>query len=172
MQPSHCSSDGQVDVWQFVMSWPTATAVLFVQLAAVCWFDWRKLIIPNLVNFSLLATGLMVRKFSFAEDCRYALIRVAVVYALFLCIAKVYEKFRDRQGLGGGDIKFLGAAAVWIDAEHLPWLIFIASISGLAYALAVGMVDQTLSRTTKLPFGPHLALGLAVIWLMSLHGGH
>ena len=142
-----------------------AIVVLFIQLALVCWFDFKLLIIPNALNFSLMITGLVAHAKLADTNLANDLLKVVLVYAFFWLVAAGYQSLRGRVGLGGGDIKFLAAASAWIDLQALPWLILVASLSGLATVLVSGWSAGKLQAVQKIPFGPHLALGLLVVWI-------
>ncbi len=148
------------------MNWFAATLVLLFQLLLVCWFDFTKMIIPNLLNLLLLLSGLVVRHAMFDEALLAILMRPAAVYGCFWAISEIYAKLRQRQGLGRGDVKFLAASAAWVELAMLPWVVLIASISGLAYALIAGGTRGGIGGGTRLAFGPHLALGLIVTWVL------
>ena len=66
-----------------------------------------------------------------------------------------------------GDVKFIGAASIWIGFVGLPMMILIASVSGLTLVLLRNLVGYPTSQTTRLPFGPHLAVGLATVCLFN-----
>jgi len=149
------------------MNWWAATFVLALQLLFICWVDFTKMIIPNQLNLSLLITGLIVRLVLFNEAPLSILIKPIAVYCVFRTVAKLYAKLRGHQGLGRGDVKFLAAASVWIDSALLPLLVLIASLSGLAYVLTVGGTQRGILDRTRFPFGPHLALGLLITWVLS-----
>ncbi|WP_035444859.1 prepilin peptidase [Atopococcus tabaci] len=60
------------------------------------------------------------------------------------------------EGLGGGDVKLCGVLGVLLGYQATLFVIFLASLSGLAFSLRH---RRTAARTTPLPFGPFLILG-------------
>ena len=46
----------------------------------------------------------------------------AVIGAIFWLLRRLYFAFREVQGLGLGDVKFLAAAGIWSGVEGLPCL--------------------------------------------------
>ncbi|MDE2385446.1 MAG: prepilin peptidase [Alphaproteobacteria bacterium] len=143
----------------------TATIILALQLIAVCWFDWRSLRIPNALNATILLTGTATAAALFAAPLGASLFKAACVWLSFFILAKAFENLRGRQGLGGGDIKFLAAASTWINLETLPWAVLIASLSALALIGAKAMVSGAATAAQRHAFGPHLSLGLFSTWL-------
>ena len=91
---------------------------------------------------------------------------IALTAALFLVFCAIYENLRNRRGFGGGDIKFLAAAAAWTGLSGLPWILLIASISGLAFSLLESLHGRAMNADSRIAFGPHLSLGLLVTWLL------
>ncbi len=50
---------------------------------------------------------------------------------ILLAIRVLFERLRGAPGLGLGDVKFAGAAALWVGASGLPLLFFVASTATL-----------------------------------------
>lgn len=143
-----------------------STAILASHLALISWIDFRSFTIPNILNLSLACFGLVI---SVAGQDRAALnvvFAIALTAALFLVFCAIYENLRNRRGFGGGDIKFLAAAAAWTGLSGLPWILLIASISGLAFSLLESLHGRAMNADSRIAFGPHLSLGLLVTWLL------
>ncbi len=123
----------------------------------IAWIDLRQRIIPDGLNLALLVSGLGLAAWQ-TPDLASVLLRAgesAVAFALFWGIRALHARLRGRIGLGLGDVKFLAAATAWTGLPGLPFVILVASLSAL---LVVGLAR--LDATTRLPFGPFLALGL------------
>lgn len=71
--------------------------------------------------------------------------------------------FRNKDGLGMGDVKFLAAAGIWLadGANFVPFLFF----SGIL-GVATGTVWRLCKRGEHFPFGPALALALLLCVLL------
>lgn len=91
-------------------------------------------------------------------------IGAVVGYCLLRGIAWGYHHWRGIDGLGLGDAKLLAAAGAWLGWEALPSVILIASLSALLVALGLHLARRPLTLTSKLPFGPALALGFWCVW--------
>ncbi len=145
------------------------TLVLFGILAAVALFDFRTQTIPDVFNVVLAVSGiaaLLIINAVTPDDAVLGMI-LGVIAPLGLRLA--FEAWRGVVGLGLGDVKFLGAAGLWSGASGLPWVVLIASLSGLAFALALQLVQKNFTRQTRLAFGPHLAVGLFLTWIFKLN---
>jgi leader peptidase (prepilin peptidase) / N-methyltransferase len=74
-----------------------------------------------------------------------------------------YSKWRGRDMLGWGDVKFFAAAGLWLMPLQLPMFLIIAglvgTISAAAYRLATGHAES--------PFAPALC---AALWLCVVYG--
>lgn len=78
-------------------------------------------------------------------------------FSLYL-ISKIYFYVTGRVGLGQGDIKLLGLLGAWLGLEALPMILWIASSTGLIFALSKLLLKQQ-TYSQPIPFGPFLALG-------------
>ena len=70
------------------------------------------------------------------------------------------SQLRDRPGLGLGDAKLLAAGGAWLTLADLPWVVLVASLGAISFAMA------RQSRKAPLAFGPWIALAIAIIWLL------
>ena len=138
---------------------------LALVLIALALIDLKTFILPNVLTFPLIAGGLIFG-ILFA-DWYDAAIGALIGYFGFVGLEMAYKKLRNRDGLGRGDAKLLAAGGAWCGWYGLPFIILIASASGLVYALMVNIKskDQSSVQPAELPFGPHLALAIFLTWL-------
>jgi leader peptidase (prepilin peptidase) / N-methyltransferase len=131
-------------------------------LAAI---DWREFVLPDIITLPLIPSGLVV---TWAIDpgllWGHALGALAGFGSLAL-IASVYRRLRGREGLGLGDAKLLAAAGAWLGWQGLPSVVLIAAVSALGLALATALGGGKLAWTSRIAFGPHLALAFWLVWL-------
>ncbi|MGH6942668.1 MAG: prepilin peptidase [Geminicoccaceae bacterium] len=134
-------------------------------LLALAVIDFRELVLPDVITLPLIPTGLAV---AWAIDpgllVGHALGALGG-FAAFALIAAAYRRARDREGLGLGDAKLLAAAGAWLGWQALPGVVMIAAASGLALALAASIGSGKLAWTSRVAFGPHLALAFWLVWL-------
>lgn len=138
---------------------------LACHLAVISWIDFRRYVIPNLLNLPLALFGFAVSVVVLDKTVVSVLIEGGFTIVVFLLFAKCYNIMRKRQGIGAGDVKFLGAAATWVGVLGMPWVILFASISGLLFAVAAKLHGRNVDANSRIAFGPHLALGLMLTWL-------
>jgi leader peptidase (prepilin peptidase) / N-methyltransferase len=139
-------------------------------LAAIAWIDSRHHIIPDWLNLMLGGLGIVSCYLAQIPSFTDALIGGVGALVFFLGLRHAYHYLRGVQGLGLGDVKFLAAAGLWVGASGLPWLVLFASISGLCYILATRIANKSFDSTTRVAFGPHLALGLFATWMANVNG--
>jgi leader peptidase (prepilin peptidase) / N-methyltransferase len=131
---------------------------------AVCDLSWMK--IPNALNAVLGVGGLCHGVFVQGRVWWHISAEIAATLIIFYGLAAIYKRLRGRQGLGMGDVKFLGAATAWLGISAIPWLVLFASMSGLLYVLVSAMLGKGMGATARFPFGPHLSVGLVIVWFM------
>jgi len=141
-------------------------AILCPVLLAISVADIRRYRIPDSLSLPLLAAGL-VFALAFSE-LRFAdhVIGATVGFGVLALFGEVYFRLRGRDGLGLGDAKLMGAAGAWLGWGGLPFLLLVASLTGLATALAV----PRYRREARIPFGPCIALAFLLVWMTGAPG--
>jgi leader peptidase (prepilin peptidase) / N-methyltransferase len=140
--------------------------LLAVNLAAIAAFDLRWLRIPNVLNLTLGGMGLLYRVVIRGQSVGTTIAEIVIALAVFYALAAGYERVRGRQGFGLGDAKFLAAATAWLGITAIPWLVLFASISGLIYVLGLCVWRWDMKASSRIAFGPHLAVGMWAVWMM------
>ena len=135
---------------------------LFALLSVIAIIDMRSMIIPNWANAALLVLGATNTLLRGIPSAPSALIGASVGAAMFLAVKVGFKLLRGKEGMGMGDVKFMAGAGSLLGPILLPWLVVVASVSGLLTALLL----QSNGATRRLPFAPHLALGLMLCWLL------
>lgn len=136
---------------------------LALLLLAASWLDLRSRTIPNGLN---LLIALLAIPFWWASglglwpDVAWQIGLAILVFGLF-----TIPFFLG--AMGGGDVKMLGALALWIPAGALLPLIVIMSLAGGVLTLAM-LIRQRLARSEaqmEVPYG--VAIAFAGLWLIS-----
>jgi leader peptidase (prepilin peptidase)/N-methyltransferase len=135
--------------------------LLCLLCAILAWIDIRHGIIPDWLNLTIAGVGLSK---AVIIDGPYAGFEAAcegaAIGAIFWLLRRLYFAFRQIQGLGLGDVKFLAAAGIWVGVSGLPMLLLVATLTALACAGIMQLAGRQLSGQTLLSFGPFLAVGL------------
>lgn len=135
--------------------------LLCLLCAFLAWIDIRDGIIPDWLNLTIAGLGLA--KIMSTGDLSAgieALGEGAAIGALFWLLRRLYFAYRGVQGLGLGDVKFLGAAGIWVGITGIPPVLLIATVTALACAGVMQLSGSSLTARTSLSFGPFLAAGL------------
>ena len=136
-------------------------ALLCLLCAILAWIDIRDGIIPDWLNLTIAGLGLV--KIVMTGDLSAALEAIGegiAIGGVFWLLRRLYFAVRGIQGLGLGDVKFLGAAGVWVGVAGIPPVLLVATMTALACAGVMQISGRALTAQTSLSFGPFLAAGL------------
>ena len=100
--------------------------LLCLLCAILAWIDIRDGIIPDWLNLAIAGLGLV--KIMMTGDLSAALEAIGegiAVAAVFWLLRRLYFSFRGIQGLGLGDVKFLGAAGIWVGVAGIAPVLLI-----------------------------------------------
>jgi leader peptidase (prepilin peptidase)/N-methyltransferase len=131
-------------------------------LAAI---DFRTFVLPDVITLPLIPAGLVVAWMVDPELLAGHGLGALAGFAAFAAIRGVYRELRGRDGLGLGDAKLMAAAGAWLGWQALPSVVMIAAAFGLALAWANSLAGGKLAWTSRIAFGPHLALAMWLVWL-------
>lgn len=143
-----------------------AACVLGWALLCAAWIDWEHFILPDVIVLPLLLAGLAVNWLRIDDLPADAALGAAVGYSAFAGLAWSYRRLRGHDGLGMGDAKLLAAGGAWLGWEALPAVVLIAAGIGLAAAGIGWLAGRRVTRMTRLPFGPCLALAIWAVFLL------
>jgi leader peptidase (prepilin peptidase)/N-methyltransferase len=90
-------------------------------------------------------------------DFYIALMISAAFLAVGLFCALVYSRWRGKEMLGIGDVKFFAAAGLWLEPQTAAF--FLAAAGGIG--VISGLIWQRLGGGKESPFAPALCLSLA-----------
>ena len=153
--------------------------VLIFGLVTASVIDLDHMILPDKITLPGLALGLVGAALNPERGFIDALIGAALGVGFLWSVAYLYFVFRNRDGMGGGDIKLLGWIGAVLGWKAIPVVILLSSVLG-------SLVGIVLAARTKgglqnaIPFGPYLA-GAALLylllggarwseWYLALHG--
>jgi leader peptidase (prepilin peptidase) / N-methyltransferase len=168
IDPLHIAMEGSalvVAVWAALVTsgWVLAASCLLgwtlLTLAAI---DWRTGLLPDVLTLPLIPIGLGAAWFFDAGGIWDHVIGAAAGFVGFAALAALYRWLRGRDGLGLGDAKLLAASGAWLGWMALPSVILFAALLGLAFVL---LRRVPLDATSRIAFGPALALATWVVWL-------
>jgi prepilin peptidase CpaA len=137
--------------------------LLAALLLAACWFDVKSRTIPNRLN---IAIALLAIPFWWSiglplwPDVAIQVGVAALVFGLFVVAFAI-------GAMGGGDVKLIGALALWLPFPAVAVLLFIMSVSGGVLTVALYLRHRIARRTEKLEIPYGLAIAFGGLWLIS-----
>lgn len=143
------------------------SAALFLALIGVAWFDFDHFRIPNWISFPLIAAGLLLAILN--PNANFALHALGALFGYgFIWGLNAYWRRRfAKEGIGMGDAKLFAAAGAWLGIFALPLVMLAASGSALC---VIGHTKHgqpnTSNPESRIAFGPYIALGFWVVWLV------
>lgn len=142
------------------------TAVLGWQLVLITIVDAEHFWLPDVLTLPLLATGLTAAAILPTGSLVHSVIGAVVGFLSLWLLALTYRRLRHREGLGGGDPILLAAGGAWVAWIGLPSILLWATLSALSLVAAGIVSGRKISGQDRLPFGPFLAIGIWLTWLI------
>jgi prepilin peptidase CpaA len=138
-------------------------AILAVLLLVASWGDLRTRTIANGLN---LAVALLAIPFWWTNGLALwpdIALQIGVAFLVFALFAGAFAI----GAMGGGDVKLIGALALWLPWQAVLGLLMIMSLAGGALTIAM-IVRKRLARSEaalEIPYG--VAIAFAGLWLIS-----
>ncbi len=164
---------------RFGWSWTLLEALIFIfGLVTVSFIDLDHMILPDKFTLSGILLGLSGAALSPERSFWPALYGVLLGGGFLWAVAYLYAIVRQREGMGGGDIKLLAWIGAVLGWPSVPFVILVASLFGSAVGIiAMFRSKQGHSHQSEgdsqlkgvgsfaIPFGPFLA-GAALLYLL------
>jgi leader peptidase (prepilin peptidase)/N-methyltransferase len=150
----------------YLVDWSAPAAPLCLGLGlitAMAFVDLQFGVIPDGLNLLLALDGIWWVGKS-GGDFDMALIVAGGLLAVGLFCALIYSRWRGREMLGLGDVKFLAAAGLWLSFESAPWFLALAGVVGAV----IGLLWRHGGGGKEFPFAPALCFSLVVCTLYPL----
>jgi leader peptidase (prepilin peptidase) / N-methyltransferase len=134
-------------------------------LLALAVMDWRTLRLADALTLPLIVAGFGVAYLIDREHFLDHAIGAVAGLLLIVGLAAAYRAVRGRDGLGLGDAKLLAAGGAWVGWQGIGSILLVASLAALLAVAVQRLAEQPVERTTRIPLGAFLALGIWVVWL-------
>lgn len=145
----------------------TLDSLLIVLLVISCITDWRERIIPHWLNIMIAVTaplgwwahGLPIWPHDLWHPSVIEQLGLSVIVTAFFLI------FQALGAMGGGDVKLLGALALWMPWPALVAILVIMSMAGGVLTLVMAVEHRLRAREGRLevPYGIAIAVGALVV---------
>ncbi len=151
-----------------VLRWGVGVAGLEAALfgwitVALALIDLEHQLLPDVMTLPSLAAGLA---FSFAGGLATpveSILGAVVGAAIPALIIVVYKKLRGIEGMGWGDVKYLGAIGAVVGVQGMLMVLILGAVAGALVGLGLVAAGRGNARTA-LPFGTFLGMGV-LVWL-------
>lgn len=142
---------------------------LFSILYVGAQIDAHYRILPDTVTLGTWLLGLGIAGLGDALGFAWPMGFKASFFTSFLsagflwAVAFSFRLIRGYEGLGFGDIKLIGAIGAHVPIDEVFMVIFLASVSGLAYWLLFKLKSDQDERPS-IAFGPALIFAFGILW--------
>ncbi|MGV2974291.1 prepilin peptidase [Roseibium alexandrii] len=144
-------------------------ACLFLSLSWASYVDLKQMEIPDTVSIGLFPAGAIWVLIQVPDDLSVRLMSaMAVLVGLYL-FGRAFSWLRGQEGLGFGDVKLIASSTVWIGISNLSVMIVLAACSGIIVSIISVRNAGEAGVQEKMPFGPHLAFSIWIVWLWTTH---
>jgi leader peptidase (prepilin peptidase)/N-methyltransferase len=139
--------------------------ILASALVAVSAIDMQCRRIPNVITYPGVIAGIVLSALPGGIGLRSSLLGAAVGGGLLLLVVVA-----SRGGMGLGDSKLMAMVGAFLGWQTAVYSIFLGSVAGSVIGLSL-MALKIIKRREPIPFGPFLALG-AVLGYIVLESGY
>ena len=143
--------------------------VIIGALLILSWIDLKTFILPDYLTYGLIAYGLVANIFlglGWASPQSSILGALLGFLGLYI-LNQAYLKIRGHHGIGMGDAKLLAGLGACLGIQSLPYILLIASASGLIGGYAWLKIHQQ-DHSHAFPFGPFIAFGGIIVLLWQI----
>jgi len=132
--------------------------ILSLSLIVLSFIDFEHSILPDCITLPLLWLGLILSAFNIIQTPANAILGAAAGYLSLWSIYWIFKLITGKEGLGYGDFKLLALFGAWLGFAAIPFILFVASITGSIVGLTL-ILGFNRPRSLPLAFGPYLVLG-------------
>ncbi len=122
--------------------------------------------LPDRLTLTLAISGLAASFLGNDPDLLNRVIGGITGFCSLFLIGWGYRYLREREGLGGGDPKLLGAIGCWLGWSALPLVMLGAGFVGLLAVATMYRRGQAVTADSALPLGSFMAVSAFPLWII------
>lgn len=146
-------------VYKFGWTRSALVYALFLSLLlVVTMIDLDHFVIPDVITLPGLVIGFFTAAFILPVGWTGSSLGIILGGGILWVLAAVSPYLFGKEGLGGGDIKFLAMIGAFLGWQHVCMTLFLASCAGAMVGIVL-MAFRYMERGQYIPFGPFLTLG-------------
>lgn len=131
-----------------------------ITLLLLSWIDYKSLRLPDIITLPLMTYGLSMNGLGLLSWTTWdaSLLGAILGWGSLYTLNALYKKIKGVNGIGMGDAKLLGALGALLGWQSLPFIVLIASTSGLLGGYILLKIQHK-DWHQPIPFGPFIAIG-------------
>ena len=135
-------------------------SILSLLFIIIFFIDLENFIIPDSLNFSIMALALFKNflpnfNTSFIHEINQSIIGGMVGYLSIWLIIYLYKVIKKIEGMGLGDAKLMAGIGLLFGWQSVPFVLFVSSILGLIFVVP-SLIKKQKTMRTEIPFGPFI----------------
>lgn len=135
-------------------------SVLSLLFIIIFFIDLENFIIPDSLNFSVMALALFknflpISNTSFIHEINQSIIGGMVGYSIIWLIIYLYKMIKKIEGMGMGDAKLMAGIGLLFGWQSVPFVLFVSAILGLVFVLP-SLLNKQKNMRSEIPFGPFI----------------
>lgn len=135
-----------------------AGAFLFSLALIITQIDLEHYLIPNSIVLTLFLAGIVYHFLEPGTGIQTRLLGAGLGFMIPLILG-----YLSKGGMGGGDIKLMGAMGFWLGFPGVLYSMFIAALLGSLAGILL-IITGIKKRKEPIPFGPFLIIGFLCIF--------
>jgi len=146
--------------------WSTETLVGVVLgsfLLPLAVIDWKTMLLPDALTFSLLGMMAVLRWWFGPEPWLWYLIGGGLGAGMLLLLVWLSPVLFGKEGMGMGDVKLMAGIGMATGPDGAVLTLFVASLTGIVFGIlyrrSVSRRRNDVTEDGAFPFGPALAFG-------------
>lgn len=139
--------------------------ILFIFLCIIAVIDIQYLIIAEAPLFILFITSFLFIIYHNQDHLEYHIFASVFGFLFIRLISLFYMYFRNMEAIGDGDAKLYAFAGFCLGPNGITSCMIISVISAIFSSIIALRTNNLKSINEPIPFGPHLALGIWLVWV-------